>query len=182
MWPPTAPARSVGRARPAGIIVTSTATPAPVAAHAIGRHSAPRSCACRLHDSCRLPRRLVDLDAGDRRRIESPLGILLETAAQQPANRRRSPHRQRLPIGLVLDDPDQHVRERFTRKRPLSGEHLEQHAAESPDVRAFVDRQSARLFRAHVSRGSKNPAAFGDSAALPAWHRLPDRRAPTSPG
>ena len=34
--------RSVGRARPATIIVTSTATPAPVAAHAIGRHSEPR--------------------------------------------------------------------------------------------------------------------------------------------
>ena len=51
-------------------------------------------------------------------------------------------------------------------KRPLSGQHLEQHTAERPDVRALVDRLPASLFGAHVGGRPENAPVSGSAERL----------------
>ena len=46
-------------------------------------------------------------------------------------------------------------------ERSLTREHLEEHAAERPDVAALVGRPSLRLLRAHVRRRPENHAHSG---------------------
>ena len=51
--------------------------------------------------------------------------------------------------------------------RALAGQHLEQHAAERPDVRALVDRLPASLLGAHVGRRPENAPVSGSARASP---------------
>ena len=64
-----------------------------------------------------------------------------------------------VPVGLALEDCGQRsCRDRLAARTPAAGQHLEQHAAERPDVRALVDGQPARLFGTHVGGGAEDDA------------------------
>ena len=52
---------------------------------------------------------------------------------------------------VSLDDRHHDVRRSFTSERRATRRHFVEHYAESPDVCAFVDIDTARLFRRHVS-------------------------------
>ena len=81
---------------------------------------------------------------------QSGLGILLQTSFEEHSNPLRRFYRKSTPIGVVLDHRCDHIDERLAPKRRPAGEHLIQHAAKRPDVRALIDRQSTRLLRTHV--------------------------------
>ena len=76
--------------------------------------------------------------------------ILLEAAAQQPADRRRRLGRQRVPVRLRLEDGRQHLRQVVAREAARTGQHLVEDDAEGPDVGAPIDRLAARLLGRHV--------------------------------
>ena len=65
---------------------------------------------------------------------------------------------QRGPIGLAFKNADERVGDRVAVERAPARQHLEQHAAERPDVGALVDRLPARLLGAHVGRRAENAA------------------------
>ncbi len=104
--------------------------------------------------------RLVDLQSRSCRRIEAPLAILLETAAQQAANgcgRRRRAARSS-PARVVstaasVSDTVVALEQRASRSASRSSTH-----AERPDVRALVDRLAARLLGAHVGGRAEDHA------------------------
>ena len=102
--------------------------------------------------------------------VQSILRIALETAAQQSANRRRRLRGQCLPVDLGLEDAGQSVGDGRTGEERTPGQHLVEHDAERPDVRALVDRAAARLLGRHVGRGAE------DDAELRAVHRRQRRR------
>ena len=60
------------------------------------------------------------------------------------------------PLGLVRAALRQHVGDGLAWKCSSACQHLVQHAAERPDVRALVDRLAARLLRTHVGGGAQN--------------------------
>ena len=66
------------------------------------------------------------------------LRILLKAALQQLAHARRRRRRQRVPIRLAVRIAAI-VGDRLARKRAPARQHLEEHAAERPDVGALVD-------------------------------------------
>ena len=106
-----------------------------------------------------------------RRCPQPPLAILLQTAAEQRRIAVGVSAGQRAPVRLRL----QHRREHVARSsRPSNsapaGQHLEEHDAERPDVRALVD----RLARA-PARGSCTPPCRGSSRAC-RHRRRRDRR------
>ena len=70
------------------------------------------------------------------------------------ASRRR--RRQRRPVGLARQHVGQHVGRIVALESAPAAQHLEENAAERPDVGALVDRLSARLLRRHVGRGAQD--------------------------
>ena len=56
------------------------------------------------------------------------------------------------------DDGGERIRDILARKRTRARQHLGEHAAERPDVRALVDGLSLRLLGCHVGRGAENQA------------------------
>ena len=65
------------------------------------------------------------------------LRIFLQAAAQQRLYVRRRVRRQRAPVGFTREDVRDRIRDRLPGiERLRAGEHLEQHAAECPDVHA----------------------------------------------
>ena len=59
------------------------------------------------------------------------------------------------PVGIALENPGETVRRGRRQRTPPTRQHLEQHAAERPDIGPFVDR-AARLFGAHVRRRAED--------------------------
>ena len=84
--------------------------------------------------------------------------VLLETAAQHAAHRRRRRGRERIPVRLSRDHGGQRVRGRGAVERPAAGQHLVEKAAERPEVGPPVHRLPARLFGTHVTRGPEDRA------------------------
>ena len=87
----------------------------------------------------------------------APLGIFLQAPAQHLANVRRRVGGKRAPIGRSFEDGDNRVGNRVAREGRATGDHLEEHAAERPDVGALVDRVAAGLLGAHVRGRSDDP-------------------------
>ena len=82
-------------------------------------------------------------------------GSFAKQRSKQPSNGCRCRRREGRPVGLALENLSNRVGHRLAGKRDASGQHLVEHAAERPDVGAFVDRFPARLLRAHVGRGAR---------------------------
>jgi hypothetical protein len=57
-----------------------------------------------------------------------------------------------------VDDGRERVREILARKRAHARQHLEQHRAKRPDVRAFIHHSAARLLGRHVCGGAEDHA------------------------
>ena len=91
-------------------------------------------------------------------------GILLQAAPEVGAQHGRERRRQPGPVRLTLEDARQRVRYSVSIERPLPREHLVEHTAERPDIRACVDRLPTRLLWAHVGRGPENHAGLGTPA------------------
>ena len=105
-----------------------------------------------------LAQRLLDLDSSITDRLQPVSRILGETALEQPLDPLLRPGRQPAPIGFALENRRDHFRRRTSGERALAGQHLIEHAAEGPDVGAFIRRQAPGLLRAHVRRGSEDDA------------------------
>ena len=141
-----------------------------------GSRRSGRSC---RHDGrrWRLVVDRVDLDPDVPDISHALLRILDQAAEQQPSNRRRCRGRQRRPVRLALEDLRDRVRHRVAGKRHPPGQHLVQHAAEGPDVGAFVDWQSARLFGTHVGGGADDrPSAHAIFHRRTSTGRMTDHR------
>src|SRR5262245_36387095 len=82
--------------------------------------------------------------------------ILSQTSREKPADIRGGWRWQGGPVGLALQNADERVGDCLALERKASGQHLEEHAAKRPDVRALVDCLTARLLRAHVRRRSED--------------------------
>ena len=85
-------------------------------------------------------------------------GVLLEASAQQLAHARGNPRRENRPVRLVLEDRGDRVGDRLAREGPASRQHLEEDAAERPDVGAPVGLLAARLLGAHELRSADDVA------------------------
>ena len=139
----------------------SAITAAPATAPARPRAAQPThdrddaGCVCTL---CGDERLILEHEQGGRDVADALVVVLHEASFEQRADRRRERSRQCVPRRVALDD----CRQRFARvgafERAPAGEHLEEHAAEGPDVAAFVGRASSRLLGAHVGRGTENHA------------------------
>ena len=79
-----------------------------------------------------------------------PVPVFLQTAAEQPTNAGRRVFRQRSPIGLQLQNRPENVGGGLASERRSSGQHLEQHAAERPDIRQSPGRSRSCLLGTHV--------------------------------
>ena len=108
---------------------------------------------------------LIDFEPHVTDVAQSPLRILLETARQQPPDRRGCRRRQRGPIGFARDDGGDDVGDGLAGERAAAREHFVEHDAERPDVRALVDRLPARLLRRHVGRGAEDHAQLRGAGA-----------------
>jgi hypothetical protein len=86
------------------------------------------------------------------------LQIFFQASGEQMPDPRRCCRRQRAPVRLPFQDRSDRVGSRLAGKCHASRHHLEEHAAEGPDVGAFVDGQTTRLLRAHVGRRADNRA------------------------
>ena len=82
---------------------------------------------------------ILDLDSRFADGLQSAFRILVETSTDQPPRGGGCPGRHRLPVRIRLQDRSEHVRDQLALEGPLTGQHLEQHAAERPDVGALVD-------------------------------------------
>ena len=99
---------------------------------------------------------LLELEPRIADRTQPLARIFLETAAQQPADRRRRALRKRLPVRLGLEHGGEHLRHVVAVERAGAGQHLVEDDAEGPDVGAPVDRLAARLLGRHVGGGADN--------------------------
>ena len=100
----------------------------------------------------------LDLDARVGCRLQPAPGILLEAAVEQPSQAGMQGCRQLAPVGLRFEYRRQCLGRGLSPERPLSGEHLEEHDTERPDVGALVDGVPARLLRTHVGGGAHDEA------------------------
>ena len=80
---------------------------------------------------------------------QAPAGVLLQAAGEKLPDALRRARRQRVPVGLLVEDRGQDVRNRLAREGPATRQHLVQNAAERPDVGAPVGLLAARLLGAH---------------------------------
>ena len=88
------------------------------------------------------------------------LQIPVEAPLEVDDKGRRETRGQRGPLWLPLQHTRQHLRHVVTTEGPLTGQHLEEHRAEGPDVGALVHRLPARLLRRHVGcRAQDHPDA-----------------------
>ena len=157
-------AGGVGRGRAAMPTATSATTPAAAATvHAIRLEEADAWVA-----ACTWLRPASAERASPTSRSRSR-GSLVRQLCSNSTMRGGVRRGQRGPRRLLRHDADDEVGDIVAGKGALAGEHLEEHAAERPDVGAFVDRLALRLLRAHVGGGP-------DDHAQPAGHRGHRRR------
>ena len=93
---------------------------------------------------------------------QAALGFLAEAATKEVRQPRRSRSRQRVPVGLAIEDPHQGVRCGVGEEGALAGEGLVEAAAEGPDVRSGAAAMTSNLFRAHVRDGARSGAVGAD--------------------
>jgi hypothetical protein len=106
----------------------------------------------------RLRRLQIDEGIAD---VAQPLPrVLLETTFEQRPERGRHARRQVRPGGILREHSRQEIGHGGAGERPAAGQELEEHAAERPDVGAFVDRLSPCLFRAHVGSGAEHDSSY----------------------
>jgi hypothetical protein len=120
------------------------------AAHDGEDNSCTRESTAAFHDTSRRQRRVLESDPHTGDVVEAPALISLETSPQHLNNCGRRCTRQRLPVRLRLEHRGEDVGGRAAREGSRTCEHLEQHAAERPDVRLPADREPARLLRAKL--------------------------------
>ena len=101
-------------------------------------------------------KRVVDLQSGNSGRIEPSCAVLLQTAAEEPSNRRRCSTGDSRQIALCLQHRFEHLRVGFAREDRSSGQHLQQDDAKSPEVAARVGRPAGHLLGAHVAGRAKD--------------------------
>jgi hypothetical protein len=65
-----------------------------------------------------------------------------------------------VPVRLAVQDRRDRLGEGRARESPLSGEHLVQHTAESPDIATTVHILTPRLLGAHVGRRPQHGSGF----------------------
>src|SRR4029434_2429360 len=87
------------------------------------------------------------------------LGVLLEAALQQAFDARRRDGWQRSQVWIALENGRERIRRRETRERISTGPHLEQDAAERPDISTLVHRGTTSLLRAHIGYRAQHDAA-----------------------
>ena len=88
-------------------------------------------------------------------------GIALEATREEPPDRRRHRRRQLVERDVVFDYRRDRLGRGLAAKQATARQHLEQHYAERPDVRAFVDGPPLRLLGRHVRRRAENQTPFG---------------------
>ena len=104
---------------------------------------------------------ICEHDAGFADVAQTLSGIALEATRKQPPDRRRHVRRQPIERDVVFDHGGDDLGCGFAAKQLPARQHLEQHDAERPDVRAFVDRASLGLLGRHVRRGAEDQTPFG---------------------
>ncbi len=132
------------------------------------RRGEKRGPAAPARASVRRRRRCVDLgihlrelDARVADRLQAAPRILSKAAQEESPQRGRYRARQSLPVGLVAQRGGENLGRRVALERAAPGEHLEEQAAERPDVGAGVDRLAADLLGAHVGRGAHHAPVGG---------------------
>jgi len=75
------------------------------------------------------------------------------------------PRREKVPVGLALQDLGDQVRDRLALEGPAPGQALVEDAAERPDVGALVHHASPGLLGAHVGRGAQDHSGLGRRVA-----------------
>ncbi len=110
-------------------------------------------------------------------------GVALEAPPEHAAYLVRSVGRQFRPVNLVAQDRRHRVRDGLSLEQPTAGQHLVEHDAERPDIRALVDRLAARLLGGHVGRAAENDAELG-AGTRERWrvHRILARADATAAG
>ena len=117
---------------------------------------ASRSAAPSRWSLHRLVDRFLEIKASVGEVAQPALQILGQTSFQQPADAVGRGLRQAAPLWLTTENGRHRVGDRVTSERPLTGEHLEEHAAERPHVSPPVHGQAARLLGRHVCGGAKD--------------------------
>ena len=93
--------------------------------------------------------------------LQAALQLLLQASMQQADDGRRSRFRQSLPCRLTFQDSGDRVGGRLTSESRAARQHLEEEAAERPDVGPLVNREASGLLRAHVGRRADDQAVVG---------------------
>src|SRR5689334_13444084 len=62
---------------------------------------------------------------------------------------------------FTAENRDDHIHGGSGLERRLTRDHLVKHCAETPDIRTWIDCETARLFRRHVRRRSHHDSLFG---------------------
>jgi hypothetical protein len=99
--------------------------------------------------------------------MDAIVGTLLETAAQEPVERRR--HGSRLSRRIVLENSRQRLRAGVALKGRRAHEHLVDHDPQREDVRARIDRLAAHLLGRHVSNRTEQHATAGQLLYSDGW-------------
>jgi len=122
------------------------------------RHARPTwRSGCRVGGRRRLrARRLAQRDARVPDRLQPLARVLAQRASQQVAQPRRRGRRQPRPVGLGPHHRRQHVGDGLAREGGPSGQHLEEHAPEGPDISPPVHRLAFGLFRRHIGRRAQD--------------------------
>ncbi len=89
--------------------------------------------------------------------------------------------RQRPEIDLGLEHAGERVAHGLAGEERPSGEHLEQHHPEGPDVGPLVDRLAPRLLRRHVGGGAEDDAGARCAVRAASATATARRTSPTSP-
>jgi hypothetical protein len=105
--------------------------------------------------------RVFDGQARVRNITQPAAWLLLETVTQQRAHGGRSRGRQDGQVRLVFEHRREAVGRRPGGEGSPAGEQFVENAAEGPDVRTAVDRQSTRLLRTHVGWRAEHRAGLG---------------------
>src|SRR5262249_49388336 len=99
---------------------------------------------------------LSELDPGIANIAQSLPGVLPQASLEHAANVQWRLSWKSIPVRLAFHDRSHGVPDIVTRKGAAACEHLVEHAAEGPDVRAFVHDLATRLLWRHVRRGAED--------------------------
>jgi hypothetical protein len=127
----------------------------------IWRAATPSCFDGRVRHDCGRRQSFLDLQPRVADVAQAMLAIFRQAAPHQPLDDRRQFARQRGPVRIAREDRRHRIRCGVAGERCAASEHLVQHAAERPDVGAFVDGLPPRLLRTHVRRGPEDHTGDG---------------------